>query len=515
VFKLLEFIKQHKILLSVVFIYFTFRLFNLTLLPIFNDEAIYLDWGWRETHNPGLLYYSLYDAKQPLLMWIFGVLQNYISDPLIAGRIVSVFTGFLTMSGIYYFCKENISRKTAILASILYIFIPIFSFYDRQALMESSVAACGIWSLVFLSKFLNEKKLLFATLLGFTLGIGFFIKSSSLVFMASSVLIIGIYFLKNREKAILAEGLAAVFVSFFCTVFLLIINPQFWQTLPKNYVFSLSPIELLGFPILKWLSNLWGDLQISFFHLTPFIFVSADLGLIKIAYDKNKKLFVSLLFLIFSFGINVLLARIISDRYLVFLLPLVCIPAGYLIHYSFSKSRLLGTAVFIILLLPALIFTLVQITNPVMYIQGMSNFGKYSPTTYLNGFTSGYGVDKTMSFIRNRENGKQFLVTTAENTGNPESAIAIYFNYMKTPNAKSTYFDARLIGSALNDYQCLTYKNDFYFVSRENQLAGMGRFLQKLTTIKNPYGTNTIGIYTLKKNCKGKTFDLVLSKPAT
>jgi len=439
-------------------------------------------------------------------------MQNFFTDSLLAGRLVSVFTGFLTMSGIYYFCQKNLNKKTAILASILYIFIPIFSFYDRQALMESSIAACGVWGLIFLSNFLNEKKIRLAICLGVVLGMGFFIKSSSLLFLISSILIITIYLIKEKNKGVIMQGLFATSFSFLCVVFLLIINPQFWQTLSKNYVFTLSANELLGFPFLKWMSNLFGNLEISFFYLTPVIFFAFVLGILKIIIDKNKKLLVLLFFILFSFLTETLVTRLISDRYLVSVLPLFCIPVAYVVNTAFLKNKIFQALVVLVLLLPALFFTSIQIISPVVYIKGMSQFTKYYPSTYIDGFTSGYGINETVSFIKNRQKLKPFIVTVAENTGNPESAMLVYFNYMKYKNVKSTYLDARIAGNALDNYDCLTSKDPFYFVSREEQLAGMDRFLQKIKTIKNPYGSNTIGIYTLKTNCRGKTFNLVLNK---
>jgi len=67
-----------KPLLFIILFYFLLRLPKLTLIPIFNDEAIYLDWGWREIHGGASLFYSLYDGKQPLLMWVFGIVKEFL-----------------------------------------------------------------------------------------------------------------------------------------------------------------------------------------------------------------------------------------------------------------------------------------------------------------------------------------------------------------------------------------------------------------------------------------------------
>src|SRR5437868_2142427 len=98
--KTLDWLSKYTFLILLL-IYVVVRLTRLTALPIFNDEAIYLDWAWRELHTPGLLFYSLYDAKQPLLMWLFGLAEILIKDQLFAGRIVSVLTGALTLWGIW------------------------------------------------------------------------------------------------------------------------------------------------------------------------------------------------------------------------------------------------------------------------------------------------------------------------------------------------------------------------------------------------------------------------------
>ncbi len=157
--KLKGYIIYNKYFILLIVGYFLIRLINLLGSPIFNDEAIYLDWGWRETHVPGYLYYSLYDAKQPLLMWVFGIVQQVLPDPLFSGRIVSVFTGFLTLLGIFKISQKLFDTKTAFLASVFYTVIPIFSFFDRQALMESPVSAIGIWAGYFLIK-LTEKNII-------------------------------------------------------------------------------------------------------------------------------------------------------------------------------------------------------------------------------------------------------------------------------------------------------------------------------------------------------------------
>src|ERR1035437_9680328 len=251
ILRLRKAIIKKKYLTLLVNLYFVFRLINRTKLPIFNDEAIYLDWGWRDIHREGFLYYSLYDAKQPFLMWLFGIAESLISDPLFAGRLVSVMAGFLTLMGIYKLAKYFFKEKVALISLFLYTIVPIFSFYDRQALMESSVATVGIWSCFFLIKSLKENSLKFSIFAGLTLGVGFFIKSSSLVFLLSYTILTIVYLVISKKIKVINNFLVAAGF-FLISISLLLINPQLWSTFQSNSRYSLTITELLNFPFGQW-----------------------------------------------------------------------------------------------------------------------------------------------------------------------------------------------------------------------------------------------------------------------
>jgi 4-amino-4-deoxy-L-arabinose transferase-like glycosyltransferase len=499
---------KNKWIVFLSILYFVFRLINLTKLPIFNDEAIYLDWGWRETHRAGFLYYSLYDAKQPLLMWIFGIAESIISDPLFAGRFVSVVTGFLTLIGVYKLARYSFKEKVALVSVLFYIVIPIFSFYDRQALMESSIAAVGIWSCFFLLKSLKENSLVFSALSGITLGIGFFIKSSSLVFIFSYVLIIIVYIFFSKKIQIVNHFFTMAGF-FLISISLLLINPQFWDTLASNSRYSLTVNELLNFPIGHWFNSLFVNIQIAFFHTTPLFFL---IGLAGIVYILAKKKIFNNLFLLFfllSFSIATFLVRVPTDRYLISFLPFLVIPVSYVIIFVLHKNKNLGAIfVFIIFVIP-LCLTLLEIVNPIDYFLLTGRYTPFGNSGYLQGATSGYAVNDAIAYFQKTSESSKIIISIGENTGNPESAISDYF--YKNPNVQVVYLDSRLFGQNISLFDCFSSSVPLFFVAREEQLVGLDKYLQKLETIRNPYGLNTIGIYILKKNCKGKTFNLQIS----
>ena len=126
------------------------RLYNLTYLPIFADEAIYIHWAQVMRAESTLRFLPLSDGKPPLFMWTMIPFFKIISDPLVAGRLVSVFSGLGTMSGVGFLTWLLFkSKKQTLLAILTYSLLPFVVFFDRMALVDSMLSMFGIWTLIF------------------------------------------------------------------------------------------------------------------------------------------------------------------------------------------------------------------------------------------------------------------------------------------------------------------------------------------------------------------------------
>ena len=126
------------ILLVAVFI----RVYNLTLLPVFVDEAIYVRWAQVMRAESTLRFLPLSDGKQPLFMWLVIPFLKLFSDPLLAGRLVSVASGAATLVGIFLLSYALFkSKKVAIVAALIYAVSPFSFFFDRMALVDSLLSS--------------------------------------------------------------------------------------------------------------------------------------------------------------------------------------------------------------------------------------------------------------------------------------------------------------------------------------------------------------------------------------
>ena len=167
------------ILLFAVFI----RTYNLTSIPVFADEAIYIRWAQVMQAEPTLRFLPLSDGKQPLFMWTVIPFLKLFTDPLVAGRMVSVATGIGSLVGIFilsYILFKN--KAVSLAASLIYAISPFTVFFDRMALVDSMLTFFGLWTIIFALLTAKFERLDTAMLTGFALGGAALTKSPSLFF---------------------------------------------------------------------------------------------------------------------------------------------------------------------------------------------------------------------------------------------------------------------------------------------------------------------------------------------
>src|SRR3989338_5478833 len=181
------------------------RIINLKGIPIFTDEAIYIRWAQIGLNDPAHRYISLTDGKQPLMTWAMYPFLKLFEDPLIAGRLVSVLGGALSVIGIYILAKTLFDRKAAVFSVILYTISPFSMVYERLALMDSLLAMFGIWCLYLQVLLIKKLKLDVALILGITAGAAFLTKTSSsffFFFFPFSLLIFAFEKKKKKKKIV-------------------------------------------------------------------------------------------------------------------------------------------------------------------------------------------------------------------------------------------------------------------------------------------------------------------------
>ena len=166
--------------LVLLVIFFATRLYNILALPIFTDEAIYVRWAQIAKDDAAWRFISLTDGKQPSFIWLMSFSLAFIKDPLLAGRLVSVFTGLITMIGLFFVGREVFkSLRIGMISAFLYAIYPMALVYDRMALYDSTLGMFMVWSFYLTVLLARSLRLDVALILGMVIGGGVLTKTSA------------------------------------------------------------------------------------------------------------------------------------------------------------------------------------------------------------------------------------------------------------------------------------------------------------------------------------------------
>lgn len=438
-----------KILLSIflVTLFFFSRLQNLTSIPVFCDEAIYIRWAQIIQSEETLRFIPQTDGKQPLFMWFNAITLKIISDPLVSGRIISVFSGFgiailISLIAIfivsfqdkeknkYLFIKKNLNRHyyLFLFVFLVYCLTPFTFFFDRLALADNLLSFFGVLSL-FLTLLLSKyPSLINSLLLGFFLGLAWLTKSPAIYFIILSFLT---FLTINYKKIILIIYPIISSIIAFLIYNILRLGPQFHQIALRNKDYVWSITEILKHPLDPLKPHLSNALEIYIQYISWPVLILFVFGLF--LFIKNiHKLEIRNYLVIFAWWLlpliaNSALAKVFTARYILFTLPPLLILIS-IILYSFLtkiKNNLLKIIFVFLIFIINISFIFHLSTNP--FSQKLPS----SETGYLQDWTSGWGIKESFDFLYQRSLVKNVIVGTEGSFGTLPNGIQIYANKIK------------------------------------------------------------------------------------
>lgn len=311
----------------------TLRLFRLTILPVFGDEAIYIRWSQIMIAEPTMRFISLSDGKQPLFMWSVMPFLKIFNDPLFAGRFASVITGLITSIGIFvltYLFSKN--RKVSLLAMLIYSFIPFSVFFERLAMSDSMLSMFGIWSFIFSWLIVRYKRLDLTILFGFIFAGALLTKSPALYFSLLLPLTMILDYFKNKQiknsiVVLILLGLGYL-IAYSAYNFILHLGPNFHMIALRNkdYVFPIS--HLWQNPKDPFIFHFDRALEWFVHYGTWPIFILFIAGLMKGLKEKTAQTFLIFAWLFVPLIASSMFARSFTTRYVFYTLPYYIIIAS-------------------------------------------------------------------------------------------------------------------------------------------------------------------------------------------
>ena len=232
--------------------YVATRLWQLTALPMFTDEAFYITWGLRALHGPRLIdrLESIADGKQPLVPWLMAPFLAVTDDRLAAGRMAPLLTGAAGLVALYLLARRHFGWPTAAAAAAIYLAAPLTLFHNRIVLYDGPIADCALVVLATATWWGERPSRRRAVALGLAMGVALLTKVSAAVFVIAAPLAAVLLVPASRRawrQILLAYGVgAAVFAP-------LLLHPQarmLFQGTTDRYAFTTA--ELLQLPWRVW-----------------------------------------------------------------------------------------------------------------------------------------------------------------------------------------------------------------------------------------------------------------------
>lgn len=432
---LLKFKTEIIIFIIISLAYFFLRLIFLDSLPIFTDEAIYLRWAQIALQDSSWRFISLTDGKQPMFVWVAMIFLKFIQDPLIAGRLVSIVSGFFTLIGIWFLTYELFkNKKTAFLASILYVFFPFAQVLDRMALYDSMVATFYVWALYFSVLLVRKVRLEIAYTLGFVIGAGVLTKTSNFfsIFLLPFILLL----FNFKEKIILNRLVKLITFSLFAAGIafglynILRLSPLFQMISAKNAIFVYPLSEWLQHPLTFFIGNLHGLFSWLFQYLTLSYIILIIVALVFIKKFPREKILLFLYFLL-PFVALALFGRIIFPRFIfcmsLMLLPLAATGLEYLIDFVQKSIKLNISKSFYTLLITAIFIAYPGFVSfQFAYDPVNSAIADADNSQYVNSWAAGWGVKESVEFFRNQAKTQKIFIATEGTFGLMPETMEMY-----------------------------------------------------------------------------------------
>lgn len=444
--QLFRFKREIILFVLISLVYFILRLVFLDRLPLFTDEAIYIRWAQIALHDSSWRFISLTDGKQPMFVWFVMIFLKFIKDPLIAGRLVSVFSGFFTLIGLWFLSYELFKNKSvAFLTSVLYVFFPFAQVLDRMALYDSMVGTFYIWALYFSILLVRRLTLDTAYTLGFVIGAGVLTKTSNFfsIYLLPFLVILFDFKRKNLSnrfvRFVLLSALSGAIGYGFYNI--LRLSPLFSMISTKNATFVYPFSEWVQHPFEFFNSNISGLTSWLFQYLTPAYLILILLAILFINKFFKEKI-ILLLYFILPFLALALFGKLIYPRHFYFmtltLLPLVAWSLNFLFEKSeklFARNKFYVKAVQLVLLLVVIVYPLYVSMFFAINPLG-APIADEDHAQYVNGWAAGWGVKESVAFFQDQSKNQKIYVATEGTFGLMPEAYEMHLGTNKNITVK-------------------------------------------------------------------------------
>lgn len=391
-----------KIILLVWIIFIISHLINLTSLPLFEDEALYLLLSDQISKSPfqNFFIYPI-NGLLPMFGWMISVTNLFFHDSFIAGRFLNV---LLASTLIFWIVKisnlYNLNNTFQVMAFILLIISPIIHLNSRVALLDTSILVFTAWYIYFTAIYLKTTKNIY--LLGLLLSLlpTFLTKATAFFGLFPVLLLIFINFKKDYKFKL--SYLKLFFTYFIVGIILILIFYKFGDQIFKDSGSSLIFHEQFSQILSKiklnlFLTFIWVKVYYLSFVPVPILFI--------IFWNKIKKWEIYSLLAVWIFSsiiFMIILNRFYYPRHILILsLPIIIISCVMLSEIP----KKVAIIFFLFICLIRIVLGLDIITKI-----SHTDLALEDRFEYFENYTSGVNIKPITNTLEELSKGKQIIV---------------------------------------------------------------------------------------------------------
>lgn len=411
-----RFIQHHQvaILLALAALFLALRLPQLTLLPPYVDEGLHISRAFNVLEEGQPFVYT--EGGKYLQIWLITPVVALGSDPLWNARLVSVLLGLASAVGCYFLGRALFGRPAIGLIGVLfYSVIPYAFFLDRLALNDSMLGTLAIAIALLSLRLVKRSDLPSSLLLGLALGLTGLTKLNGLILWVIPLLAFLLFSAEPLRQLISTTTLTkwGRHLARAYGLALLLIVPIFFAPsahldgpASKTWLLDAAP---LGSYIELMISNIQRTWSYYHIYLTWPIFILTLLGTVLTLLRRHRGGLFLLSAIVIYNAVFIVITVYLQSRYLFAVIPFALILAGYGIVtlLDWLEKRTLRTTpavmrgaysiALLFVMLPALTFNFRLLTNPTQ-----APLEAYDRWFFLDGWTSGYGLDETAAYLRDQ-----------------------------------------------------------------------------------------------------------------
>jgi 4-amino-4-deoxy-L-arabinose transferase-like glycosyltransferase len=425
---------------ALVALYLASRLIGLMTLPMFVDERIHLRWASWIAQGDRLRLPFI--SGRGLSVWMLAGIAPGADDPLMAGRLLTVAVGLVTLVACHRLTLRVTGRTFAAdVAALLYIACPFTLFYDRMVLTDSFLSAFTALTILLSMKLAAAPRLRTALALGVAVALGVLSKTTGLLLFVVPLLAL-VTVGRDRGPALVplaaAYGVSAALVAYPMSLFFRRTSELSGAMGMRENEESLTANAAANLRLAsEWLWAYW----------TPGLVLLAVAGLV-FALARGERRRPAALLAVLAVAPTlafVAVSEIWYPRYLLFttvpLLPLASwgfVSAIDLLRrhgaLGTGPTAMVAAALLLVVLSPALRFDAMLWTDP-----AGAPFASLDRFQYVTGWPSGYGLRDSLAFLsaQRERAGGLLLVTPGPST----TASALRLLAARDPGVEVRYVD--------------------------------------------------------------------------